>query len=88
MVENVEENVFLIKRYLDEMVEQFKVEIGYVSPAKPVSDDVKSDILHNVLCKMEINQSNVFPEPQLIRKEWQSTPILDNNPANIESDQG
>ena len=60
-VHDVEENVSLVKRYLDELVNQFKQEVGYTNSAvKPV----------------EVPNVKPWVEPVFKKKEWYSTPLV------------
>lgn len=84
-VEDVEENVASIKRYLDEMVTQFKSEVGYVEPPpKPPCDcgcggkhghNWTLEGLANQLSQPMPTLIKPFPEPTP-KSEWQVTPII------------
>lgn len=79
-VEDVEENVAHIKRYLDEMVTQFKTEVKYVEPPKKECSCGCGDTVMTqpeMLNKFGSLLSNKpFPEPPLKKPEWQTTPIV------------
>jgi len=76
-VEDVEENVSSIKRYLDELVTQFKQEVGYVEPPpKPTnfSPPLNTQIPPRIDELMK--QLSAPPKP----KEWHCTPIVPEPP--------
>jgi hypothetical protein len=59
-VEDVEENVILIKQRLDTMLQEFKQEVGYNgTPTKKVESNAKP-----------------WVDPVYVRKEWNVTPII------------
>jgi len=66
-VEDVEENVVSIKRYLNELVTQFKQEVGYVEPEQRTANVSTPPVIDDLM-----KQLSAPPKP----KEWHCTPIV------------
>lgn len=75
-VEDVEENVSSIKRYLDELVTQFKQEVGYTPTPTPTNfsspPNTKTPLIIDDLIKHLSSPSKP--------KEWHCTPIVPETP--------
>ena len=60
-VQDIEENVVLAKRYLDELLKQFKEEVGYVDSTTNPN---------------EPSNAKPWVDPVFKRKEWYITPTV------------